>query len=653
MRSVDQKGEERSTFYAHSANRNGDRETVGDHLKAVADLAAEFAKPLGIEQEARIAALLHDLGKYSVLFARRLEGIERGLDHWSIGAWAALTKYRAIAAALSIQGHHVGLKEANRDALRDLDPRLLSERHPESLRLTATNEDTLLSLLQRDGLRSTAVENFVYPSIASTVSAMLDVRMLFSVLVDADWLETEAHFEAGPGERKRRRPAGALLRPQESLEILLKAINDRACELRATGSTDETILRMRAQLLDNCLQKARSPAGLFTLSAPTGSGKTLSMLAFGLAHAAAHSLRKVVVVIPYLSIIEQTANTYRDLFQEKMGEHFVLEHHSLSGVHGDPAGGGNGDNTDAGPEFARRLSENWDAPLIVTTSVQMLESLFADRPAACRKLHRLARSVILFDEVQTLPLALSVPTLKALAHLSESYGSSIVFATATQPAFEELDGEVRKEVTTGWRPAEIVSDVAGMFSSAKRTRVVFEAEGPSSWQELADRLHCSPQALCIVNLKRHASRLLELIRAEGVDGLFHLSTNLCPAHREQVLKAVRGRLERREPCRLVATQCIEAGVDVDFPVVYRSLGPLDAIAQAAGRCNRNGKLSLADVHVFMPEDDEKRAYPSGAYEQATDVLSSLLREHGLSWLDINDPGCFAAFYRKLYSLRRP
>lgn len=477
---------------------------------------------------------------------------------------------------------------------------------------------------------------------------MLDVRMLFSALVDADFLETEAHFQALTPDAKNYRQRGPSLEPSRALAALLTHIGRLAQGSSAAQSVDA----LRADLLTSCLDAANQGPGLFTLTAPTGAGKTLSMMAFALKHAAQHNLRRVVAVIPYLSIIDQSVKAYREAFREMGGSlwlrRYVLEHHSLAGL-----GRVEGSLTakDAAMNQEGLLAENWDAPIVVTTSVQFLESLFANRPAACRKLHRLARSVILFDEVQTLPLRLIVPTLGTLSRLSERYGASVVFSTATQPAFDHLHPVISKALGHGWQPVEIVPKGLNLFARARRTAVVWPEPGARlSWDELAGKVAGSAQVLCIVNLKRHALHLTNLLADSSA--VFHLSTNMCPAHRDRVLDEVRRRLRDRKPCRLISTQCVEAGVDVDFPRVIRAWGPLESIAQAAGRCNRNGRQVEGRVQVFVP-DDPGQLYPDGAYERAAKVAEALFRELGREALDINDEELYRRYYMMLYGLAAP
>jgi len=631
-------------YLAHSANSIGVPHRLRDHLCSVAALAKQHADGCRWADEAALAGLLHDLGKYGDRFQARLQGKDSGLDHWSQGAWLALVEHKAVAAALAIQGHHIGLQYLSKDALCGLELRKLAQNHPLQLDLSHVDLNDLKVRLIADGLTPQAPENTLCgKALDSRLDRMLDVRMLFSALVDADFLDTEAHFNANENG-KQYRQMGPELDADKALAVLLNHVEDLQRSTRAAGAVGQ----VRASLQQACLHAAEKATGLFTLTAPTGSGKTVAMLAFALAHARKHGLRRVVIVIPYLSIIEQTAEIYRDIFGRRFGDEYVLEHHSLAGSGAEQNRTDNEGNRTEDPERRRRLlAENWDAPLIVTTSVQMLESVFSNRPSACRKLHRLARSVILFDEVQTLPTSLAVPTLAALSHLAHTYGSSVVFATATQPAFSHLHETVRKHCVEGWRPREIVPEPAKLFTRLLRVDVNWgEPERTLSWKAIAEQLVHHPQALCIVNLKRHAKELWELLQENDA---LHLSTNLCPGHRRDVLATVRQLLKDQNPVRLIATQCIEAGVDVDFPAVYRAYAPLDAIIQAAGRCNREGmRTKLGQVYVFLPE--EERYPPGGGYEQAAQVTKMLFKREGRTRMALDDVDFITGYYRELYGI---
>lgn len=655
-------------YFAHSANAQGNWHELLRHLTAGANLALRAAGPARWAGEAELAGRLHDLGKYGDLFQARLRGAESGLDHWSAGAVVAATdpSLASLAAALAVEGHHIGLQPANRTAVmrRFRKDNLLSNR-PLRLGLTDPDFDQLRERARSDGLSFQTPAARIFDragSAAYGIAAMLDVRMLFACLVDADFLDTEAHFEAD-SHGKRYRESGPSLTVTEALDALDQYM---ATRVRHASAAAADVASVRSALWERVAASAEHPSGLFTLTAPTGSGKTLAMLKFALEHARRHRLRRVVLAVPFLSIIEQTAGIYRGVF-EALAEHFVLEHHSLAG------GGTEATRTDAetdrnNPHERQRrlLAENWDAPIVVTTNVQLLESLFSNRPAACRKLHRLMESVILFDEAQSIPQHLAVPTLAALSHLAVQYRSSVVFATATQPAFEVLEGAVARLAGAGWKPQEVVKENEALFNALRRFEVRWPQQ-PSSFAEVAREIDSGgDQVLCIVNLKKHAHTLIAALHSgEHHRALFHLSTNLCSAHRRQVLDRVRTRLGEGAPCRLVSTQCIEAGVDLDFPIVYRALGPLEAIAQAAGRCNREGRLTMPDlgqVVVFDPDDESdddvpparerwSGRYPTFSYCQANEVTRTMLRERGP--LDLNDPAVFRDYYRRLFDLSRP
>lgn len=660
-------------YFAHSSNPAGSPwEPLKEHLNCVADRAAQYARIFDAEEEARIAGLWHDLGKYSDVFIKRLRGEASGLDHWSMGAIVALyeLKEKALAAALAIQGHHIGLQKGSAENIREeLNLSMLSdaEKRSDQLCLTESDWNLLLKRFGEDGFEvPSPPSRSLYDLKAPHIAAMLDVRMLFSALVDADYIETEAHFEGDADGRKKYRQVGPPLQAKQALKLITEHIT--ALETRSSASRE--VQSVRRQLFEDCMSSAAQPKGIFTLTAPTGAGKTLAMLAFALEHAKKHpEIHRVVMVVPFLSIIEQTAGVYRELFESHLGPHYVLEHHSLADIgmlHEDAARDRN--NEDEAKLIARLLTENWDAPLVLTTSVQFFESLFANRPGKCRKLHRLANSVILFDEVQTLPPPLAVPSLASLSRLSERYGCSVVLSTATQPAFDHLHENVKTYAMVGWKPRSITSEPQGLFVHAKRVTVDWRIDESRSWESIADELtkNENSRSLCVVNLKRHAVKLVGLIRDKlGKESLFYLSTNMCPAHRQRILSEVRERLKSadRLPCRLISTQCIEAGVDVDFPVVWRALGPLDSIAQVAGRCNREGKLNnKGRMVVFLPEKEEtgEHLYPPGGYKEATETTRTLFEmkrneaaEERISFeeaFDIYDTKLFKEYYHLLYDL---
>ncbi|QLH51858.1 MAG: CRISPR-associated endonuclease Cas3'' [Candidatus Accumulibacter cognatus] len=648
------------TYWAHSENDYLERHRLAMHLNSVARIAGVHASDAAWRQEAELAGKLHDLGKYGDLFQKRLAGTESGLDHWSTGAYAALMHFRSVASALAIEGHHIGLQCASPDALSSRMRTVGSGASPmgQHIRLSDQDITRLLARANADGIDPSIPEHVALPirpnAMRYAIASMLDVRMLFSCLVDADYLDTEAHFQGSP-EGKRYRDAGLSLDAEEAVRSLDRFM---AQEVRGRRQSSDAVAAVRADLWKAVTEASAGGSGVYSLTAPTGSGKTFAMLQFALAHARQNQFKRVVLAVPYLSIIEQTAREYRKVFAEKPAD-FILEHHSLAGIR---EANSEVHKLDEAERQRRLHAENWDAPIVITTNVQLLESLFANRPSTCRKLHKLRDAVILFDEVQTLPQHLAVPTLAALSHLSRAYHTSVVFATATQPAFDTLDKDVQRHAVSGWQPREIVPMHHRMFQQLERVQAVWPAPDEAlSWDDLSTILsdEAALQSLCVLNLKRHAHTLLEAM--QGTEGLCHLSTNLCTAHRRAVLDEVRVRLNpaHPQPCRLISTQCVEAGVDLDFPLVYRAMAPLEAIAQAAGRCNREGRMNangqLGRVRVFEPALDtseRRRMYPSFAYFQASQVTLSLLRESG-GVLDINDPAVFRCYYQALYGISRP
>lgn len=644
-------------FYAHTAedahgNRlpeaSGKWQSLADHLRNVAGLAANFAEPFGAADEARLAGLLHDLGKFSDRFQARLRDPSiHGINHWSMGTLSAAMTYRHLPAAFAIEGHHTGMPAfAENDAetsLEALRPRLANLARPDSAAKLNGFPESLTELTARLAADGVTIPNLsTPPASAQDFATALRTRMIFSCLVDADFLDTEAHFDQ---VRAARRQAPCL-QPEAALAHLLAFLSNK--------SSEGFVNQLRRQLLRDVLAAAERLPGLFTLTAPTGSGKTLASLAFALRHAAAHNarlpaddpacFRRIIVVIPYTSIIEQTARICRELFAPHFGPEYLLEHHSAVA----PAERRADVNADAEDERllrARLAQENWDAPLVITTNVQFFESLFGHRPSQCRKLHNIARSIVLFDEVQTLPSRLVPSLLSSVTTLVRDYGVTAVFGTATQPAFAAASASVPR----GWAPVEISSQPKIMADALRRTRIVRRPpEQAPSWPELASEIAQHPQVLCVVNLKRHARDLFNALPPEH---RFHLSSAMCPAHRQQQLAEIRRRLNHvhPEPCRLVSTQLIEAGVDVDFPRVFRASGPLDSIIQTAGRCNREGcQAEPGEVTIFRPLD---HAVQRGAYEQATRLTEAFLHEYPNA--DLHDPATYAAYFARLYGTLGP
>ncbi len=566
-----------ASFYAHSTNRldKSDWQSLADHLQAVGKLAGQEASFFGASELARLAGLLHDLGKYTDEFQRRISGDDIRVDHATRGAILAVERYGALGLLLAyaIAGHHAGLANGrDGDARTALKDRLAGHGLP-PLMEQWQNEIQLPTLkeLKPPPMKLRPERNFFQMTFLG--------RMIFSCLVDADYLDTEAFYDHTEGRRSSREKA------YPTLTNLRGKVDSYLSGFQANSPVNQ----LRGEILSGVRNKASLEPGMFSLTVPTGGGKTFASLAFALDHALTHGLRRVIYVIPFTSIVEQNAAVFRKALGE-LGDKAVVEHHSAFI-----------DNPGKSLEARKKLSlamENWDAPIIVTTAVQFFESLFADRPARCRKLHNIAGSVIILDEAQTLPLKLLRPTVAAIDELALNYNSSLVLCTATQPALN--DGPKFPGGLQNVR--ELAPDPERLFEQLQRVRI--RSIGPTSDDALARQLREREQVLCIVNNRRHARALYETIA--DCSGACHLTTLMYAKHRSQVLAKVRQRLSDGLPCRLVATSLIEAGVDVDFPRVLRAEAGLDSIAQAAGRCNREGRRSLTDseVLIFAPENEE-------------------------------------------------
>lgn len=609
-----------SRFYAHSLEGRPEDAWQGlaEHLHGVAERAAAFAAHFGAAETAYAAGLLHDLGKYTEPFQQRLRGGQR-VDHATWGARVAMERYGPLAylLAYAIAGHHAGLANGARGERR----RGLSERLDDSLPTLDARWRQELTLPEVARLRGELAALNGMPERAMFQLA-LRVRMLFSCLVDADYLDTEMFYRMAEGVS----PPVPDIVPQQGL-LELRAALDAHLASVAAGVQDTEVNRLRAEVLSHARAGAVHAPGVFTLTVPTGGGKTLASLAFALNHAIAHGLRRVIVVIPFTSVVEQTAAVYRHALGEA-GARAVLEHHSA--FRDAP-----GLEPEAKDKLARAM-ENWDVPIVVTTAVQFFESLFADRPSRCRKLHNISSSVIVLDEAQTMPLNLLKPSVAALDELTRNYRASVVLCTATQPA---LNAPAFKGGFNGVR--ELAPGPVRLYQALRRVTV--RHVGELSDEALAGRLREAEQALLIVNNRRHARTLFQGISSE--EGARHLSTFMCAAHRSAVLADVKVRLQAGLPCRLVSTSLVEAGVDVDFPRVLRAEAGLDSIAQAAGRCNREGRRCHGDslVEVFTSQ-----AWPAPKSLAAFANAAREVLRQGRFCEDPLTPEAIAAYFDFLY-----
>ncbi len=585
-------------YFAHSLEGRPTEEwqKLDVHLKNVADLARQFAEPFGGGAWAELEGLWHDIGKYSREFQNMLtksandntsaETRTGRPDHSTAGAQETNKLFtNGFGRLLSyvIAGHHSGLLngKSNEACLEDR----LEKRIPD---YSACPQEILTHVPH---LRSLPFSPVKGNNERIAFQLHFFVRMLFSCLVDADFLDTEEFMDKDKALLRSNCPELA-----EMQHELMKVLNELSSE-----SPDTVINKHRKEVLQQCLSAADKQSGLFSLTVPTGGGKTLSSLAFAMKHALEYGMKRIIYVIPFTSIIEQNVDVFRKIFDNDA----VLEHHSNIRVSED--------------DYKSRLAtENWDAPLIVTTNVQFFESLFHNRTSRCRKIHNIAKSVIILDEAQVLPVSMLKPCLEALRELTISYGTTVVLCTATQPALSKTD-----EFKSGLENVrEIISDPAGLYRKMRRAQVSLMSKDSSRTTdtELTKMILEHQQALCIVNTRRHARELHEQISDKG--GLYHLSGLMCPVHRSQVIQKIKDALKNGEQCRVISTQLIEAGVDIDFPVVFRSIAGIDSIAQAAGRCNREGKKKTGKVYVFYPEESP----PVGFLRQGAEETNAIIRK---------------------------
>ncbi len=548
-------------YLAHRTH-DGREQTLPDHLEGTARLAGGFAAPFGAQAQAELVAKTHDLGKRTQSFQKRLFGDKHKVDHATAGAWICWQR-RQPFAAFAVIGHHSGLPDGGGKADAPGSASFYG-------RIKKAQKGELAPPC--DGWQDEiALPDPPRPACAADMAGgMFFTRMLYSCLVDADYLDTEA-FMAGQARARSDTPIEALWARLER-------------HIAGWFPAEGALNARRCAILEQCIAEGgRQAPGLFTLTVPTGGGKTVASLAFALAHARAQGLRRVIYVVPYTSIIEQTAAVFRDI----LGAENVLEHHSnlLYDIE---------DEADPKNIKLAQATENWDMPVVVTTAVQFFESLYACRSSKCRKLHNIAGSVVVFDEAQMLPIPYLRPCVYAIAQLVQNYHVSAVLCTATQPALGPL--------FRAFLPQKSAVELcpAALCGQEVFRRATFRQAGLLDWDELAARLNGQPQALCIVNTRKSAHALFD--RLEG-EGRFHLSTLMYPAHRRAMLDEIRRRLKDGLPCRVVSTSLIEAGVDVDFPAVWREEAGLDSILQAAGRCNREGKRPPDEsiVTIFRSE----------------------------------------------------
>lgn len=595
--------------WAHSANVEGQRHSLRAHLLGTAALAADFAEAFGAAEAGATLGICHDAGKISAEWQEYLLQAEResaagrkmpgSVDHKSAGAVLAGCRLQ-VPGSIAVFGHHDRLPNKDDAPALSRDVDSVREALMEAVPEVASHLSGPVQIPKA----------WIASGTARDIGALeFGTRMLHSALVDADFLDTSAHFAAVP----------VSTRSETNFRALAEQFETARAEVLAGRSPSPTDTS-RQRVYEAAVAAAAGVPGIYRLPAPTGSGKTFSAAAFALHHAAHHGHRRVVVAVPFLTVTEQNAAVYRHL----LGDHVVLEHHSA-----------------IEPEGMQRYGvENWDAPFVVTTTVQLFESLFSGKPAKSRKLHRLARSVIVLDEVQAIPPHALTTVLDGLRILVQYFGVTVLLASATQPPFEVLEPFKRH----GVEARSVIPDPRGLYRAMRRVTTSWvEVPTPAS---IVEEVRRERQSLLIVNTTAQARDLARDLREQVPHEVLHLSTRMCQAHRRAVLARAGGLLAADAPVTLVSTQLIEAGVDVDFPVVFRSLAPAESLLQAAGRANREGHRATGKLVVLHGDGVETlRAYATSA----SVTVDHFHRGGGV----LDDPRDLDAYYRDLYEAAGP
>lgn len=614
-------------LYAHTPSKDSFEKwhTLTNHLLETAKSASKFARVFGYEKAGFVLGLFHDLGKVNPKFQKYLLACNKGqkatkTTHSIQGSsflWWLLLQQNKINVPLAIcaLGHHGGL---------DSQHKIITQ-NGKLYEWWKDKENDSIKKLMQDFLKNFSL---VTPEKlpANELKQEFLLRMLFSALVDADFLDTEKHFNVSQSTLRTNS-----VRPTDLWAVF------RAKQLKMMWQNRKDRLnKIRNKIYFSCLEAAKNQPGVFKLTVPTGGGKTLSGMAFALKHSVVnktHGFQRIIIALPYTSIIDQNAKVYREIF----GDNFVLEHQSQVEVKEE-------DDQDENYLRQRLASENWDYPIIVTTAVQLFESLFNNKPSRCRKLHNIAKSILILDEIQTLPPELVEPTMDILQTLVDDYGVTLVLSTATQPAF---DSTPYLKVFNGIQITEIVRDYKTYFDNLKRVEYSPLKEF-NSLDKLADEIaqQENSQSLTILNTRKHALKLMETLRERKVDGLYHLSTLLCGAHRKKILNEVTEKLNSNVTVsvRLISTQVVESGVDLDFPVVFRAIAPLDRIVQAAGRCNRNDKRNAKGRVIIFNFPEQKS--PSQTYKLGIENAGILLKRNDPERL--HDPDLYTEFFQMIF-----
>lgn len=604
-------------YIAHKRD-DGCEQPLLEHLTGTAEKASCFAKYFGKSETAFMCGLLHDIGKYSDDFQERIKNDGKLCDHSTAGAKVLKSMNPAIGGLLGyvIAGHHSGLLNGGGWGAVHDDGSLfgrLKKEVPDFSAYKLEITENMYPALNNIAMQLASTKPLNSRNQGFCFSFL--VRMIFSCLVDADFLDTEKFMNDGKITR--------------GIECNFNELEEKIIKHEGKFKADSDINKKRREIFEQCLKKAEGNPGVYKLSVPTGGGKTIASMAFSLKHIRYNpKLRRIIYVIPFTSIIEQNARVFSDI----LGEKYVLEHHSNYDF---------GENDENNYNIKKLSAENWDIPVVVTTNVQFFESIYGNKSSKLRKLHNIANSVIVLDEVQMLPTDYLIPCVKALEELVNNYNCSVVLCSATQPEAERFMSEKIKA-------EEICSDITELYESFNKTKIKFI--GNITSDELVKRLQGVTQCLLIVNTKKQARNLYEKIKMEyGQEGVFHLSTYMCPAHRFEKIQEIRKRLKNEAKCIVVSTSLIEAGVDVDFPVVYRAMCGLDSIIQAAGRCNRERKKDLAYVYVFDFTDEEYKVNKSSPFGNYLGQRQSITEIIACKYEDVTRPEALKKYFDMLFS----
>jgi len=592
-------------YLAHISDDGKREQSIKSHLEETALLAKGFAGEFGCGDWGYFCGMLHDVGKYSAKFQGRIRGSGEAVDHATAGAQLCckLGKENGgfyAVPAYCIAGHHAGLPDTGTSADTGERGTFAGRMKKKIEDYGAYQEEISIPMLRPPVIKTVGKKD-------PTFAMSFFIRMLYSCLVDADYLNTEDFMQDG----ETGRMGG------ESIPLLLEKLN-RCIAGWLVNEEQDTINGRRTEILKSCIENGKKEKGLFRLTVPTGGGKTVASLAFALNHAVEHGMKRIIYVIPYTSIIEQNAKVFSDI----LGEENVLEHHS-------------GIDYESTDELRKKqlAAENWDLPVVVTTNVQFFESLFSNKSSKCRKLHNIANSVVIFDEAQMLPNDYLKPCIAAMEELVRNYGSSIVLCTATQPSLQPFFSE-------DMHGLELCPRLEEQFQFFRRAS--FRNLGKITEEALLERLAAEKQALCILNTKNNVQKLYEKIKGEGV---YHLSTFMYPQHRQRRLADIRERLRTGKKCIVIATSLVEAGVDLDFQNVYRELAGIDSMIQAAGRCNREGNRDAETSFAYYFQLEEVRRIPG--QEQQIETAKQVIRGHE----DISSLEAVQEYFARLYRFK--